>query len=147
MNLESAGESFDFVFTHYVTWTLSDSQKAYAGMVRVLKKGGRLVNADADYGRTFRRMDAEGLTKKLAKQEPSRYAHPYQSLEMLRERNRLAESLYIADAGRPAWDVKVLLDPGVSRIGILKDVEEEYFGKKRQDGQFYEGQFLIAAVK
>lgn len=147
MNLKLEDDSFDFIFTHNVTWTLSDPKKAYQEMLRVLKKGGRLVNVDACYAEVFRKMDKEGLTEKCAVEGLSKYAHPYQSLAMLKERNRLAESLYIADQPRPLWDVDVFLEAGVSGIEVIPDMEARYFGKKRQDPSFGNGQFLIAVVK
>ena len=40
--LEFPDESFDFIFTRNVTWTLPDPEKAYQEMIRVLAPGGRL---------------------------------------------------------------------------------------------------------
>ena len=49
-NLRFADESFDVVISRNLTWTLPDVKSAYREWVRVLKKGGILLNFDANYG-------------------------------------------------------------------------------------------------
>ena len=51
MELSYADETFDVVITRNLTWTLPDIQKAYKEWHRVLKKGGLLLNYDANYAR------------------------------------------------------------------------------------------------
>ncbi len=48
--LRFADESFDVVISRNLTWTLPDVKSAYREWVRVLKKGGILLNFDANYG-------------------------------------------------------------------------------------------------
>ena len=55
--LEFPDESFDFIFTRNVTWTLPDPEKAYLEMIRVLAPGGRLMNCEANYGAAFLEAD------------------------------------------------------------------------------------------
>ena len=83
-NLSFEDESFDFIFTRNVIWTLPDPAKAYQEMVRVMAKGGKLMNADANYSAGFDRMDEAGLTEKAAMHPNTQYAFPATSLEMLR---------------------------------------------------------------
>ena len=59
-SLEFPDESFDFIFTRNVTWTLPDPEKAYLEMIRVLAPGGRLMNCDANYGAAFLEADRTG---------------------------------------------------------------------------------------
>ena len=126
--LEFADESFDFIFTRNVTWTLPDPEKAYKEMMRVLAPGGRLMNADANYAAGFKVMDETGQTERFASRGESKYEHPANSLYMLKERNRLARSLYIAEEYRPVWDLKVMLAGGLERIWIEFDVNRNIFG-------------------
>lgn len=127
-DLQFEDESFDFIFTRNVTWTLPDPEKAYREMVRVLVPGGRLMNADANYSAGFKVMDEKGLTEKAAENAKTQYQFSAQSLEMLRERNDIAKSLYIADEQRPIWDLRILMSCGVERFWLDLDVNAHIFG-------------------
>ena len=50
------------------------------------------------------------------------------SLEMLRERNAIAASLYIAEESRPVWDLRLLMASGVERFWLDLDVNRNIFG-------------------
>ena len=128
-NLRFEDESFDFIYTRNVTWTLPDPAKAYHEMLRVLAPGGRLMNADANYSAGFKIMDENGWTEKAAEHANMQYAHPAGSLEMLRERNELAASLYIAEESRPIWDLRLLMTNGVERFWLDLDVNRNIFEK------------------
>ena len=146
--LEFADASFDFIFTRNVTWTLPDPEKAYNEMMRVLAPGGRLMNADANYAAGFKVMDETGQTERFASKGESKYEHPATSLDMLKERNRLARSLYIADEYRPVWDLKVMLAGGLERIWIEFDVNRNVFGVKMPpDAPRYSPEFVIVGEK
>lgn len=129
-NLSFAAESFDFIFTRNVTWTLPDPEKAYREMCRVLAPGGRLMNIDANYGAAFRQYDEAGLTEQQASQAPSPYEHPARSLEMLRERNEIAKQLSVCGKNRPFWDVDVLAGLGMERISIDTAIQRHAFGEE-----------------
>mgnify|MGYP000482475991 FL=1 len=71
MNLEYEDESFDVVITRNLTWTLPDVDKAYKEWHRVLRKGGVLLNYDANYA-NMKNLDAT-LIDDDKKEEP--YGH------------------------------------------------------------------------
>ncbi len=147
-SLEFEDGSFDFIFTRNVTWTLPDPAKAYAEMLRVLTPGGRLMNADANYSAGFKVMDEKGWTEKAAAQANTQYAFPAQSLEMLRERNDIAKSLYIAEEQRPVWDLRVLMSHGVERFWLDLDVNANVFGHKApEDRPKLSPEFVLVAEK
>lgn len=146
-NLEFEDNSFDFIFTRNVTWTLPDPAKSYQEMVRVLAPGGRLMNADANYSAGFKKMDAEGLTEKAAAHPNTQYQYPATSLEMLRERNDIASSLYIADEKRPEWDLSILSNLGIERFWIDLDVNSNIFGYEKPITPRYSPEFVLVAEK
>ena len=112
-DLQLPDESFDFVVSRNVTWVLTDAGRAYREMVRVLRPGGRLLNMDANYGRTFNEADARGETP----------VHPTQTREQLRLRNRLSRDLDVTRADRPQWDLLTLWDLGVSSVHCYRDLD------------------------
>lgn len=121
-NLEFPDESFDVVISRNLTWTLPDVEHAYREWIRVLKKGGILLNFDANYG-----MSDFGDTSGL----PKSHAHNTVGDEMMRECEEIKRQLPISSYSRPAWDLETLgkmklqefaIDLGISpRIYIEKD--------------------------
>ena len=147
-DLRFPDESFDFIFTRNVTWTLPDPLKAYREMLRVLAPGGKLMNADANYSAGFQKMDEAGITEKMAEHANWNYAHPAGSLEMLRERNDIARSLYIAEESRPIWDLRVLMAGGIERFWLDLDVNSNIFGMDRLPTQIQiSPEFVLVAEK
>lgn len=112
-DLNFPDETFDFIITRNVMWVLPDADRAYDGMIRVLKSGGRLINMDANYGRAFNEADERGET-------PS---HPTQTEEQLRRRNRIARDLDVTRAERPQWDMAYLWNKGIRKIQCIRDLE------------------------
>ena len=111
--LPFADETFDAVVTRNVTWVLEDVARVYAEVVRVLRSGGTFANMDANYGKAFNEADERGEVP----------AHPTQTLEQLRTRNRIARDLPITHAERPLWDLATLWDLGVGHVACYRDLD------------------------
>ena len=121
-NLRFADESFDVVISRNLTWTLPDVKSAYREWVRVLKKGGILLNFDANYGLS----DFTDLSEL-----PDNHAHQEIGDDMMRECEEIKRQLPISSYSRPAWDLDTLgamklqefsVDLGISsRIYVEKD--------------------------
>ncbi len=105
-NLEFADETFDVVISRNLTWTLPDVEQAYSEWIRVLKKGGVLLNFDANYG-----ADDTTDTSNL----PQNHAHNMLGDEMMQECEEIKRQLPISSRVRPAWDIETL-----GRLGIQK---------------------------
>ena len=125
MNAEAlsfAPERFDAVISRNLTWNLPHPDRAYAEWTRVLKKGGVLLNFDANYGITDF-SNVEDL--------PENHAHNMLGNEMMRECEEIKRQLPISSYSRPAWDLETLgamslkefhVDLGISsRIYLEKD--------------------------
>ena len=121
-NLRFADESFDVVISRNLTWILPDVKSAYREWVRVLKKGGILLNFDANYGLS----DFTDLCEL-----PDNHAHQEIGDDMMRECEEIKRQLPISSYSRPAWDLETLgamklqefsVDLGISsRIYVEKD--------------------------
>ena len=120
--LDFADETFDVVISRNLTWTLPHVRHAYREWVRVLKKGGVLLNFDANYGLSDF-TDVSAL--------PGNHAHQQIGDEMMRECEEIKRQLPISSYSRPAWDLETLgamklqefaVDLGISgRIYLEKD--------------------------
>ena len=48
-NLEFDEGQFDLIVTRNLTWNLKDPEKAYKSWYKVLRKGGKMINFDANW--------------------------------------------------------------------------------------------------
>lgn len=111
-------ESFDFVVTRNLTWTLPHLKDAYREWLRVLKKGGVLLNFDADYGLEDTE-DVSGL--------PPIHAHHMLGEWMRRENNEIKKALDISSHRRPFWDVALLAALGVQKFQLDLGVSDRIY--------------------
>lgn len=154
-NLIFEDESFDFIISRNVTWTLPDPKKAYEEWRRVLMPGGKIMNFDANYAQGFEFAEKEGLNyKEMQNWVSSSYNRVMQSEELIHERNEYAKQLYISNCIRPQWDVDVLLKNGFSRITVDTEISSKVYvdlenKDKIQDKKFGSdsNMFMVYAVK
>ena len=134
-HLEFPDESFDAVISRNLTWNLPRPDKAYKEWHRVLKKGGMLLNFDAEYAKNVYRCD-----------QSHNKAHEDLSKETLDECSALYRMLTISALDRPVWDVQVLKQIGFSDVRTDSTVSERIF---RKENQFYipDPMFSIRATK
>lgn len=128
-------ETFDVVITRNLTWTLPHPVEAYKEWFRVLKKGGLLLNFDAEY--------AKG-------------AHNLKTLENLAHRNisdklkdechEIYHMLTISALDRPEWDKEILERLGFVDVQCDTEFADRIFSE--QD-EFYipDRMFMISARK
>ena len=121
-NVDFPDGTFDVVISRNLTWTLPHVRRAYRDWVRVLKKGGVLLNFDANYGLS----DFTDISSL-----PENHAHQTIGDDMMRECEEIKRQLPISSYSRPAWDLETLgamklqefaVDLGISsRIYLEKD--------------------------
>ena len=96
-------------------------------MCRVLTKGGRILNFDANYGAAFIASDADGI----------------------------AADLYVSRQDRPSWDISVLLHNGITKVWLDMDIEKRVpFGhtvkkekEQKNDSKYIPKIFMLGAEK
>ncbi len=156
-NLDFEENFFDFIISRNVTWTLSDPEKGYEEWCRVLAPGGLLLNFDANYGQSFKGMDVtEQANHQSRYYSKVSYRYPAQSPEMIKERNEIAEAIYICDFMRPQWDVDVLLRNGITNISINTDISRQIYAHdtdlktgawEKDNDRKMPGMFMVRALK
>ncbi len=127
--LDFEDESFDAVVTRNLTWTLPDPEQAYREWYRVLKKGGILLNFDADYAENVRNHNQKNsyITKKEV------YGHIGVTPELEKESAEITLAMPASLHQRPQWDQELARKIGFSSCGadlqagakILKDRDLE----------------------
>lgn len=107
--LAFSDNSFDFIITRNLTWTLPDLGKAYNEWYRVLRADGILVNFDADFGkRDFAVPDKNSIAKNRL--------HGDLDSEQIHECNSIKNNLEVSAHRRPVWDAELLIKTGFSKV-------------------------------
>lgn len=113
---------FDVIVSRNLTWTLPAVEKAYEEWYRVLKKGGQLINFDADYGKVSFCDEAKYLD--------SNHAHNKVESDTLKECDEIKKKLYISKENRPIWDMKILQRIGFRNFKIDKSISNRIYSEK-----------------
>ena len=95
--------TFDVIVSRNVTWNLPHPEQAYGEWLRVLKKGGILLNYDAEYGK-YHHGDF---------QREAVYAHKDLTEDLVEQCHQIYHMLDISIYDRPRWDMAVLQKFGV----------------------------------
>ena len=120
-NLDFPDETFDVVISRNLTWTLPDAGHAYEEWCRVLKKGGILLNFDANYG-SSNFADTSHL--------PENHTHNQVGMDMMQECEEINKQLPISSYIRPAWDVETLGNLGILELSLDLGVGKRIYIKK-----------------
>lgn len=126
---------FDAVITRNLTWTLPHPIEAYQEWHRVLKKGGVLLNFDAEYAKNAHSLfTVESV------------AHKNISDKLKEDCHELYHMLTISTFDRPEWDKEVLTHIGFSNVQTDLSFADRIFAEK---DEFYipDKMFMIAAEK
>ncbi|OJZ00139.1 MAG: hypothetical protein BGP15_00640 [Sphingobacterium sp. 40-24] len=125
--LQFEANTFDFVFTRLMTWTIPDLEKCYREMERVLKPGGRMINLDADFGKTVF----------------STERHDECPLGAIDQINDIKSALDISAHQRPAKDIELLEAVGFGSIKVDMDAQNRILELPFET----EGLFMLEALK
>lgn len=112
--------SFDVVLSRNLTWTLPDPEKAYSQWLRVLRRGGLLLNFDADYAANVR----SESTQNCSVSPDSPYGHVGMTRELVEENNAITLALDIGKR-RPDWDAGVL-----QKLGAVECTTDTALGRR-----------------
>lgn len=117
-------ETFDMVLSRNLTWTLPEPEKAYREWFRVLKKGGMLLNFDADYAENVRSESDQNCS--VAPDSP--YGHVGMTDALRQENDDITLAMDVGQA-RPEWDAAVLKAAGFADCRVDKAVGRRILGE------------------
>ena len=128
-------DTFDVVITRNLTWTLPHPIDAYKQWHRVLKKGGVLLNFDAEYAKGAHNLKS-----------PENLAHKDIDDSLKDECHNIYHMLTISMLDRPMWDKHILEEIGFEEIITDVDFSNRIFV---EHDEFYipDKMFSIKAIK
>lgn len=133
--LDFSDESFDLIITRNLTWTLPHPIQAYAEWYRLLKKGGLLLNFDAEYAKGAHNLKS-----------PENIAHKDIPDEMKDRCHAIYHMLTISALDRPEWDEEVLRQVGFVDVATDRNFYQRVL-KERDEFYMPDRMFMIEAKK
>lgn len=133
--LDFDAQVFDLVIARNVTWNLPNPKTAYQEWIRVLKKGGMLLNYDAEYAKDHHNQVL-----------PSNHAHNKLTQEEKTKCHQIYHMLDISCENRPDWDREILEEIGGIKTYIDLKVGERIY---QEEDEFYiqVPMFLVKGIK
>ena len=110
-------ETFDVIVSRNLTWTLPHLDAAYRAWHRLLKKGGLLLNFDADY-----------CHEKKSRALPENHAHRQIPERLMEEYEEIREELKEGQKARPLWDQELLREAGFRDVSVDTGVWKRIYG-------------------
>lgn len=145
--LELADEQFDVVVSRNLTWNLEDPDAAYREWRRVLKKGGLLLNFDANwYAHLFDRTKREEYEEDRRNVQNLQLEDHYIGTD-IDEMERIAREVPLSPIQRPAWDVQTLKKAGFHQIDTDEAVWKRVWSDVEKINYASTPMFLVKAVK
>ena len=146
-NLEFEDESFDVIVSRNLTWNLPNPEAAYQEWLRVLKKGGRLLNFDANwYGYLYDDKKREAYENDRKNVEKGSLDDHYLCTDIDRM-EKIALQVPLSETRRPGWDVKVLKELGASQIQVNEDIWQQVWSEEEKLNYGSTPMFMIEVKK
>lgn len=137
---------FDVIVTRNLTWNLPHAQAAYAQWCRVLKKGGMLLNFDANwYNYLFFEGAREGYDQDRKKTmekgiDDLNVGENYDVME------QIARRIPLSAIARPAWDRAVLGELGME-VAVDEQIWQRVWSEQEQTSFASTPMFMIRALR
>ena len=124
--LPFADNTFDLILSRNITWTLQNPTRVYREWLRVLKRGGRFLNFDANWNRHYYDEGLRLLMEQDFRELESLGYHVERSDGHYRnEEDNWVLGLPLNHEDRPAWDVKTLLSLGCTDVRVVTRLPDE----------------------
>lgn len=146
-NLTFPEETFDIVVSRNLTWNLEHPEKAYQHWHRVLKKGGHLLNFDANwYHHLFDKEQRTAYEEDRQKVEENGLEDHYTCTD-IDEMEAIARQVPLSKISRPSWDRQVMTNLGFQKIQINSDIWQQVWSEIEKVNYGSTPMFLAAGVK
>lgn len=149
MNAEAltyADNSFDVVVSRNLTWNLPHPERAYSEWVRVLKRGGLLLNFDANwYAYLYEEAARSAYIQDRIKsaEQGIRDQNIGENFDVMED---IARHIPLSSIRRPSWDVEVLRSIGV-KCSVNKKIWQRVWSEEEKLNFASTPLFMVRAEK
>lgn len=145
--LEFEDESFDVIISRNLTWNLPHPEIAYKEWLRVLKKGGKLLNFDANwYGYLYDDEKREAYENDRKNVEKGSLEDHYLCTDIDRM-EKIALQVPLSETKRPGWDVKVLEELGANKIEVDETIWQKVWSEEEKLNYGSTPMFMVEVTK
>lgn len=146
-NLEFASESFDVVISRNLTWNLEKPNQAYAEWYRVLRRGGKLINFDANwYGYLYDNEKREAYEQDRKNVESQELDDHYLCTD-IDKMEEIALKMPLSAQKRPQWDLNVLKELGFAFVSVDMDIWKQVWSAEEQLNYQSTPMFMVSGIK
>lgn len=146
-NLAFESETFDVVVSRNLTWNLEKPEKAYGEWIRVLKKGGILLNYDANwYHHLFDQEKRRAYEEDRARVEELQLSDHYTCTD-IDAMEEIAREVPLSRIARPRWDKQVLGQFSPNQVLVEEEVWKEVWSEEEKANYQSTPMFLIIVEK
>lgn len=146
-NLEFEDNTFDLIITRNLTWDLEKPDEAYRDWYRVLNKGGRLLNFDANwylylYDDEKRKGYEQDRLNTSKKGYEDQYICPNSNIM-----EDIARKLPLSKIYRPEWDMKELINIGFKKVMVDVEIGNRVWDEVEKTNYGSMPMFMVAGEK
>jgi SAM-dependent methyltransferase len=149
-NAEQTGlesETFDAVVSRNLTWNLKSPEKAYGEWLRILKKGGILLNFDANWYQ-YLYDDEKRLGYELdRKRVEDNCLEDHYTCTDIDAMEAIARKLPLSRRFRPQWDMDVLKKLSITKVDIDLGIWKQVWSEEEKVNYGSTPMFSVLAVK
>lgn len=145
--LQFTPESFDVVLSRNLTWILKEPDKAYASWINVLKKGGLLLNFDANwYNYLYDEEQKDAYEQDRANVEAVG-AEDHYTCTNIGAMEEIARKVPLSAIKRPGWDMDVLKKMKIQTVMTDLRIWERVWSPEEKINYASTPMFMVAACK
>lgn len=146
-HLDFPDETFDAVVSRNLTWNLEEPDQAYKEWMRVLKKGGVLLNYDANwYHHLFdaEKKEAYEKDREMVTEAGMEDHYTCTDIDTMEE---IARKVPLSKIGRPQWDCSVLEQVGAKKVTVDPEVWKRVWSEVEKVNYHSTPMFSVVAVR
>ena len=141
-NLDFPDQTFDAVVSRNLTWNLENPTRAYQEWLRVLKKGGKLLNYDANWYHHLFDEEKRKEYEEDRKRVESLHMEDHYTCTDIDAMEDIARKVPLSRINRPLWDKELLEDLDCSKVEIEEDVWKRVWSREERANYYTTPQVL-----
>ena len=146
-NLDFPDQTFDAVVSRNLTWNLENPTRAYQEWLRVLKKGGKLLNYDANWYHHLFDEEKRKEYEEDRKRVESLHMEDHYTCTDIDAMEDIARKVPLSQINRPLWDKELLEDLACAKVEIEEDVWKKVWSREERANYYSTPMFLVEGEK